>query len=238
MYLIVKNWLLYEFDLICRPAISTENHIDIYDGSDVQPPSYLNVKDAPDHETIDDISTTTFVDGDIDASQTFFSSTTSENRFELRPKHISSDVAHNGYVNIDNSSNIVTSSSSKRRNRDFGYSLSRSKSVCDISSMKQSGVEIDSESVTSSKVGESATLNRRTNYDISSLASRGSKSSRVVRNRTILGSFPLFYKLSQSLSSLNTNTTTATSATNAADCGSFVGDISQNNLLNTKLDPR
>jgi hypothetical protein len=104
--------------------------------------------------------------------------------------------------------------------------------------MKQSGVEIDSESVTSSKVGESATLNRHTNYDISSLASRGSKSSRVVRNRTILGSFPLFYKLSQSLSSLNTNTTTATSATNAADCGSFVGDISQNNLLNTKLDPR
>ena len=217
--------------------MSTENHIDIYDGSDVQPPSYLNVKDAPDHEIIDDISTTTFVDGDFNASKNFFSSTASESRFELRPKQISPDVANNGYVNIGNSSNIVTSSS-KRRNRDFGYSLSRSKSVCDISSMRQSGVEIDAESVTSSKVSESATLNRRTNYDISSLASRGSKSSRVVRNRTILGSFPLFYKLSQSLSSLNTNTTTGTTATNAAECGSFVGDISQNNLINTKLDPR
>merc|ERR1711953_1423657 len=40
--------------------------------------------------------------------------------------------------------------------------------------------------------------------------------SRVVRNRTILGSFPLFYKLSQSLSSLNTKSEVSNS------CSAFV----------------
>ena len=33
--------------LFFRSQASPENHIDIYDGSEVQPPSYLNVKDAP-----------------------------------------------------------------------------------------------------------------------------------------------------------------------------------------------
>merc|ERR1712016_99158 len=40
--------------------------------------------------------------------------------------------------------------------------------------------------------------------------------SRIVRNRTILGSFPLFYKLSQSLSSLNTKSEVSNS------CSAFV----------------
>jgi hypothetical protein len=142
-----------------------------------------------------------------------------------RAKNI--DASNSGYVNIDISSNDILSNdvstndtSSRRRHRDFGYSLSRSKSVCDISSMTQRGVEIDAESVASSSVAVGrATLNRQTSYDVSSLASRGSKSSRVVRNRTILGSFPLFYKLSQSLSSLNTATTAGTATT---QCTSFV----------------
>ena len=131
----------------------------------------------------------------------------------------------------------------RRSNRDFGYSLSRSKSVCDISSMSQRdvknvSVDVETESVaSSSKTSENVATNRNANFDGASLASRGSKSSRVVRNRTILGSFPLFYKLSQSLSSLNTNTTTETSGTN---CQAFVDDNanSGDDLLNRKLDPR
>ena len=232
--------------------MSTENHIDIYDGSEVQPPSYLNVKDAPDHEVIDDNNISPgpfFVDGDLNASNNNNNNFLFNpgQKFEFQTRNIgeenvtSNNVTHNGYVNIESNpttsrispSQVVTS---KRRNRDFGYSLSRSKSVCDISSMSQQrgNVDVDTESVTSSRVSETATLNRRTNYDGSSLASRGSKSSRVVRNRTILGSFPLFYKLSQSLSSLNTATTTGTTATSATQCPSFVGD----NPLESKLDPR
>lgn len=213
----------------------SENHIDIYVGSDVQPPSYLNVKDAPDHEVVDAefLTTTSFVDGDFNAAgagKNFFSSTSSESRFELKTKTITE--ASSGYVNIDNATNATLSS--RRRNREFGYSLSRSKSVCDISSMTQHSVDIDAESVTlSSKAITHATLNRQTSYDMSSLASRGSKSSRVVRNRTILGSFPLFYKLSQSLSSLNTTTTTGTTTT---QCTSFVADFAVK--MNHNLDQR
>jgi len=111
----------------------------------------------------------------------------------------------------------------RRRPRDFGYTLSRSKSVCDISTMSQ--MADDTESVKSAKVGNS-TLNRQVNYNDTS--SRGSKSSRVVRNRTILGSFPLFYKLSQSLSSLNTTTTLGTGTTSSAmRCSSFQIDLTQ-----------
>ena len=214
----------------------TEKHIDIYVGSDVQPPSYLNVKDAPDLEVVDTeflTTTTSFVDGDFNAAgKNFFSSTSSESRFELTTKNISETSATSGYVNIDASFNAT---SSRRRNREFGYSLSRSKSVCDISSMTQHSVDIDADSsvTLSSKAVTHATLNRQTSYDMSSLASRGSKSSRVVRNRTILGSFPLFYKLSQSLSSLNTTTTTGTATT---QCTSFVTDFAVK--MNHNMDQR
>ena len=167
----------------------------------------------------------------MNATQNFFDSTQSEHHYQVKTSQTS--VAHSGYVNIDISNNNVDiTSSSRRRNRDYGYSLSRSKSVCDITSMTHRNLnDIDTESVASSKVSDAtATLNR---LNASSLASRGSKSSRVVRNRTILGSFPLFYKLSQSLSSLNTNTTTGTTGT--TNCASFVED---QQLLNPKLDPR
>ena len=231
--------LLINIDMFFRACDVTENHIDIYVGSDVQPPSYLNVKDAPDHEVVDAeflTTTTSFVDGDFNAAgKNFFSSTSSESRFELKTKTLveasASATATSGYVNIDSSFNATLS---KRRNREFGYSLSRSKSVCDISSMTQQSVDIDADSVTlSSKAVTHATLNRQTSYDVSSLASRGSKSSRVVRNRTILGSFPLFYKLSQSLSSLNTTTTTGTTTT---QCTSFVADFAVK--MNHNLDQR
>ena len=98
--------VIIEFDNMTSP------HIDIYDDTEVNPPSYLNV--APiDEDTV------------------------------------------------------------SRR----GYSLKRSKSVCDLSAAQPVSKQED-------------------------------KVSKVVRNKTILGSFPLFYKLSQSLSSLNTSTTT------------------------------
>ena len=172
-----------------------------------------------------------FNDGDLNATQNFFDSTQSEHHYQIKTSQTS--VPHSGYVNIDISNNNGDiTSPSRRRNRDYGYSLSRSKSVCDITSMTHRNLnDIDTESVASSKVSDAtATLNR---HNASSLASRGSKSSRVVRNRTILGSFPLFYKLSQSLSSLNTNTTTGTTGT--TNCASFVED---QQLLNPKLDPR
>ncbi len=119
----------------------------------------------------------------------------------------------------------------RRRPRDFGYSLSRSKSVCDISTM--SHMADDTESVKSAKVAH----NRHVNYDTTT--SRGSKSSRVVRNRTILGSFPLFYKLSQSLSSLNTTTTLGTGTTSSSiRCSSFQMDLTMINLGSNEQDLR
>ena len=59
-------------------------------------------------------------------------------------------------------------------------------------------------------------------------ARRNSARCKVVRNRTILGSFPLFYKLSQSLSSLNTNSRGNTIDNRGHgdfnDCPAFVED--------------
>ena len=72
-----------------------------------------------------------------------------------------------------------------------GYALSRSKSVCDI--------QVLDVAAASSKTSEDAS-----SASSSSSNSTGPSRSKVVRNKTILGSFPLFYKLSQSLSSLNT----------------------------------
>ena len=99
--------------------MATENHIDIYVGSDVQPPSYLNVKDAPDHETVENndvdffFTPPSFVDGDFNAGgKNFFSSTTSESRFDLRTKTI--DASNNGYVNIGVSVKDVTTTTLSR----------------------------------------------------------------------------------------------------------------------------
>ena len=52
------------------------------------------------------------------------------------------------------------------------------------------------------------------------------KVSRIVRNRTILGSFPLFYKLSQSLSSLNSG-----GAVSVAEGSSVSGKCDYQNSL-------
>ena len=95
-----------------------------------------------------------------------------------------------------------------------GYTLARSKSVCDLAyvnlnAIGESLVSAEERSVFSgfSETSSECGTSRR---DKSTNTSRGGtfqRKGRVVRNRTILGSFPLFYKLSQSLSSLNTKAT-------------------------------
>ena len=127
--------LIIEFEAAAASAGMTSPHIDIYDDTEVNPPSYLNV--AP-----------------------------------LQEDEVSNKCS---------------------------YSLKRSKSVCDFSATQQSLVPAGAEaSETSAASGEDA---------------NSQKVSKVVRNRTILGSFPLFFKLSQSLSSLNSATTTAPDTT-------------------------
>ena len=91
----------------------------------------------------------------------------------------------------------------------FGYNLSRSKSVCDLSMEQNCQLLKNSEkSFTidkNKKVIEKQKREKHNDKTVSSTTTdRQAHRSRIVRNRTILGSFPLFYKLSQSLSSLNT----------------------------------
>ena len=129
--------LIIEFEA----AGMTSPHIDIYDDTEVNPPSYLNV--APLQDEVSKCS----------------------------------------------------------------YSLKRSKSVCDFSATQQSLTPATTAeaSEASAASGEDATINSQ-------------KVSKVVRNRTILGSFPLFFKLSQSLSSLNSATTTNSTSRNSTLC--------------------
>ena len=89
----------------------------------------------------------------------------------------------------------------------FGYHLSRSKSVCDLSKEPLGS--------TLSEKSKFSTLERKRVMERKPQDSTPHR-SRVVRNRTILGSFPLFYKLSQSLSSLNTKSEVSNS------CSAFV----------------
>ena len=122
---------------------------------------------------------------------------------------------------------------SKERKERFGYNLTRSKSVCDFSAINhvklldtdnvfdvQPKKILEQSSVANTSLASLSTTNSgassspTTTYGVLSNKSSNSvktekcslsqqKVSKIVRNRTILGSFPLFYKLSQSLSSLN-----------------------------------
>lgn len=104
----------------------------------------------------------------------------------------------------------------------IGHNLSRSKSVCDLS------IEQNSQLLNSSE--KSFTIERKRVIErrkSSNNESQQAHRSRVVRNRTILGSFPLFYKLSQSLSSLNTKSeASGIVAQIGSDCGAFWQDDS------------
>lgn len=98
----------------------------------------------------------------------------------------------------------------------FGYNLSRSKSVCDLSVQQNSQMLNNSE--------KSFTIDRKRVKHHAQGEEPTPHRSRVVRNRTILGSFPLFYKLSQSLSSLNTKSDHHHHHQIGSDCGAFYGE--------------
>lgn len=126
----------------------------------------------------------------------------------------------------------------------FGYNLSRSKSVCDLSMEQNSQLLKNSErsfTIDKKKVIEkrhSSNHQRQKSHDLqgsettttsntTTAAHEHAHRSRIVRNRTILGSFPLFYKLSQSLSSLNTKSEVSNaggggdSVNNNNECGAY-----------------
>ena len=123
----------------------------------------------------------------------------------------------------------------------FGYNLSRSKSVCDLSMEQNSQLLKNSErsfTIDKKKVIEKRPSNghhhRQKSHDLqgeemsqttTTAAHEHAHRSRIVRNRTILGSFPLFYKLSQSLSSLNTKSEVSAAGGGASnnnnECGAY-----------------
>lgn len=101
-----------------------------------------------------------------------------------------------------------------------GYNLSRSKSVCDLS-IEQNSQLLNCSSEKSFTIERKRMIERKPNPE-------QPHRSRVVRNRTILGSFPLFYKLSQSLSSLNTKSEVSSTAqimTGLEDHCAFYNDV-------------
>ena len=125
-----------------------------------------------------------------------------------------------------NSTNNSTSSKPPQ----IYYNLSRSKSVCDLSMEQNSQLLNCSEK--SFTIERKRVIERKPNpeAEAAELKEDGSVQhqqtphrSRVVRNRTILGSFPLFYKLSQSLSSLNTKSEISTQM-GSDNCGAFYMD--------------
>ena len=133
----------------------------------------------------------------------------------------------------DSKNTSLRKSRSKERHERFGYNLTRSKSVCDFSAINhaklldtdnsfdaqhkkilEQSLSVANTSLASLSTTNSAVSSTQPTYGVLSNKSCNSvktekssvnqqKVSKIVRNRTILGSFPLFYKLSQSLSSLN-----------------------------------
>ena len=105
-----------------------------------------------------------------------------------------------------------------------GYNLSRSKSVCDLSIEQNSQLLNCSEK--SFTIERKRVIERKPNLESQQQQQQQAHRSRVVRNRTILGSFPLFYKLSQSLSSLNTKSEAGSAQVvmGSSDCGAYYRD--------------
>ena len=116
--------------------------------------------------------------------------------------------------------------------RPSGYCLSRSKSVCDLSIAQNSNLLSDCGSEKLFTIERKQVIGKN-HYSAESEADMTAEDepvgvsssnqphrSRVVRNRTILGSFPLFYKLSQSLSSLNTKS--EVSGYLGSECATFL----------------
>ena len=214
------------------------HHIDIYEHSQAQPPSHLNVKDSPatavvivDHVVAAATGQTpgiSFEAGNSKASGADLDSSVSSERWlQQQPSYMNLwDGTSSKSNKSTNTSSVVSLSggrppnkqgySLKRSKSRFKhlqqhqlqqpqssedeanmYSLRRSKSVCDIP-------ELSLVPAAASEADEVASVNSGARNSVRNRAAAAAR-SKVVRNRTILGSFPLFYKLSQSLSSLNTN---------------------------------
>ena len=138
---------------------------------------------------------------------------------------------------LNNSTNNSTSSKPPQ----IYYNLSRSKSVCDLSMEQNSQLlncsekcfTIERKRVIERKPNPAAAVESKPESSGTSCPSQQQQQthtqtptthrSRVVRNRTILGSFPLFYKLSQSLSSLNTKSDISAQM-GSDNCGAFYMD--------------
>ena len=179
--------------LVGHSGESSQHHIDIYENS--QPPSHLNVKETDG--------------GEGDNCAVSENSNSNNNNNSLRYNY--SLTRSKNIYNVDD---VKSEYGGSEQNFRGHYSLARSKSVCDIGVMISGAenVKINNGS------GSSVSGNNNKESGGSGSGSAKHKRSRVVRNRTILGSFPLFYKLSQSLSSLNTTaTTSATSATSTTE---------------------
>ena len=211
---------------------SDSPHIDIYDNSEVQPPSYLNVKDAPNEAQNCKYG---------NDSSIHYKNSVHGNGSSVKPNLSDFNACKESNMsdqetcrkNSDNRNKSQCKNGPKRHNERCGYNLTRSKSVCDFSAINHARLLDTSESAfgvphkrileQSSLVNSSLASLSTTNSGVSSsqatygvLSNKSSnivktdkcspnqqKVSKIVRNRTILGSFPLFYKLSQSLSSLN-----------------------------------
>ena len=178
---------------IVQDGIGKSAHIDIYEAGQAKPPPYLNVKEVSSHHHLE------------------------ANQLQKNPTNSKPQIY---------------------------YNLSRSKSVCDLSMEQNSQLLNCSEK--SFTIERKRVIERKPNPDSefalpaagpnfsgsqlelkqdSTCSQQQQNSStphrsRVVRNRTILGSFPLFYKLSQSLSSLNTKSETSAQI-GSDNCGAF-----------------
>lgn len=203
-----------------------EHHIDIYEDSEVQPPSYLNVKDVDqqfnpkyNHSHPDSgRSKSNHPDHQSPESNPHPELNHHPERPELNPRPAFRPPHSEPEEEVTEDLTVTSA-----------YCLSRSKSVCDLRSFRfercspeRSSVYDSAERSTSVFDSAERSTDRRSpraKHVLTTLTSEASSTasrSRIVRNRTILGSFPLFYKLSQSLSSLNTRTTTETT------CAQFV----------------
>ena len=230
------------------------HHIDIYEHSQAQPPSHLNVKDSPAVVVVDHVvaaapalafearASGADLDSSVSSERWLQQQPSYQNLWDGTPSKSNQDKSTNTSSMVSNGRPPNKQGYSLKRSKSRFkhlqaqqqphssedeaanmYSLKRSKSVCDIPELSLGPVAMTSE------VDEVASVN-------SGAAGRGSRlrssvRSRVVRNRTILGSFPLFYKLSQSLSSLNTNSRGNTIDNRGGrfggdfnDCSNFVED--------------
>ena len=208
--------------------MNDSRHIDIYDNSEVQPPSYLNVKDAPDdsEDHLSEAEDSKYRSNNVRNNMENYAYLSDSNAMCKKPKILDQE-----YRTKKDGKNARDKNKCTAGGEGFGYNLTRSKSVCDLSAvnnaqllstenpftvqhkkilekssvtnMSLASLSTTYSGVSSSHYGAAGNKTNNTSVNTEKRSVNQQKVSRIVRNRTILGSFPLFYKLSQSLSSLN-----------------------------------